>query len=168
MVLMFWNVSEGQVVESVAGVKFGIEKKSAIIQLVERFGNFYDEDLEEVTFYAVTIGGINYDVAHFCFKNNIFVRADFYSHYELSEIEKAKQKRNEISSIYNKKYNNSHFDMIDDLGFKIDCYGDSFYEGDDYNPILIRINKWKTKFGSYCYYVFVSYYNYLKNSLDDI
>lgn len=136
MALMFWNVSVGQVVKSVAGVEFGTDRSSAMEQLRDRFGYDYDVNGERATFNNVTLGRTNYDEAEFFFKGGKFVAACFAKRFSISNVASAKKMREEIFNEYKEKY--THFgDCIID-GFKCYTLGYSMYY-DKIWPIQIRV-----------------------------
>lgn len=167
MVLMFWNVSEGQTVKSVAGIEFGTDKQTAISDLIDHFGYDYKEEGDAIIFYNVTIGGIYYDFANFYFRYSKFVSADFYSAYTLSKVNDAKDKRESIYNVYIKKYFVVE-ERTNEAGFKYYVIGASVYKDDNHYPIMIYISKSESKGGDMFYYVHTKYYPHLLDYTDEI
>ncbi len=104
--LIFGNVSEGQVVNSVAGLEFGTDKRTAISYLIDHFGDRYQIDGDVVYFYDVSVGGINYGLTSFQFQNSRFVSCVLSCRFEISQLNMAKAKFAQIETVYRKKYQN--------------------------------------------------------------
>lgn len=158
-----------QVVTSVAGLNFGTDYYKAKNYLTNHFGyNNYEQTGDYLlTFRNVMVGGIFYDFADFYFKNNKFIAAYLYCAYDLTALDKAQKKREEIFEIYQKKYWKYKERIAN--GLKVYGMGTSMYDYDtDIFPISIIVEKGENIAGRERYFAGVAYYNHLIGGDNDI
>lgn len=156
---------------SVAGVSLGDEYSRVESLLEYRYGTTFSKEHNEICYYEINIGGINYDSASFDFiyrsatrdrrLNGVFLS----SHFKLSELEQAKRYRDRIAELYAKKYYDME-SLNNDDGFKI--YRCALNADREFFMILISLKKSVSKGGDTFYYVTVSYGPQYEESTDDI
>lgn len=160
------NYDNDYAVTSVAGIDFGDSKETVMSELHSRFGYDDKDEGNMITFYEISIGGVDYSFAHFFFLKGKFVSATLTKYFPVNNFQAAKNYRDRIARQYGSKYRNI-ISRTDKNGIKYYLCGrlDVFLY-----PIEILLEKTKGKDGISRYYVSVNYYSHRINAAlnDDI
>lgn len=145
-------------IPSVAGVSLGDPYDITESTLEKRYGSTIGKEYNKITYYDMTVGGYTYNFATFEFSYVMGERrlnlVELSRHFELSELSRAKQFRDNIAETYARKYTDMD-SFTDENGFKL--YRCFLNRSKKYYNILITLSKGKSRGGDTFYYVNVSY-----------